>query len=136
MRDSLKKHWLDANAGWTILPVSRDFPYADLIAVNSSEDAYILCIADGEDPKKSICEAIGRLALMMNRDVKCNIFGLPERDATLSPPLVRFVLATPDSRNFTETIREIPQRIRRLLNFVIVTVGSDSVTKYVETVLL
>lgn len=134
MRNSLEKHWLDTNTGWTILPVAKEFPYADLIAVNSSDDVYVLCIADGEDPKKSICDAIGRLAMMMNRDISCNSFGLPERDPSLRPPLVRFVLATPDSHNFAETIREIPQRIRRLLNFVVVTVGSDSITKYVENV--
>jgi hypothetical protein len=114
--------------GWNVKTGDTRFPHADVIAVRPCQETLLIAFAtDVSDRRSAVCLALGRLLLMMDREVSSEAFGLPMADATLDPPLIEYAIAVPDDEAWIRQVREIPDRIRRLLYLQVLLVSDDQV---------
>ncbi len=135
MFDALAACWLREDMGWRIESDRERFPHADLIAVGSDGEMWLVAFADDDDDRlAAVCQALGRLVLMMDRECATGAFGLPTPDSRLDPPLLRFAIAVPDDDAWKRQVRAIPERIRRLLHLVVLLVSDKDVTKCLPSV--
>lgn len=126
----ITKHWLTQASGWRTLDHQAAYPYADLVAVNESGDVLLVVCADDGSIHSGFFSALGRLILMMDRDFEVNTFGMPRRDPSLDPPLIRYALAVPAGETWLRLVRAVPDRVRKILHLIILRVSRDDVVRY------
>jgi hypothetical protein len=134
MLESITRHWLTEAEGWRTLDPRPEHPFADLVAVNESGEMVLVVCADDADIQRGLCCALGRLLLMMDRDIEVNAFGLPRPDPRIDTPLIRYILAVPAESAWLQLVRALPERVRKMLHLVILRVSEDEVIKYVPGV--
>jgi hypothetical protein len=134
--DLVLGYWLTKARGWKQTQRHPRFNSVQLVVENKNSEVWVVEILEGSEASANtkMCAALGRLALLMDREPKVNAFGLAEREEHLDPALVRFALAIPDTGEWRKHAKAIPLEYRIAVQLTIALVSSSEVSVHLPSV--